>query len=107
MKNKNPVLENVSTFATYLKSILPHLRIDLVYRVAHVLFGIIQAKSTRHSDIAIHLGGDASIESKTKAVARTFHHAGLTETDILKIPLPLQGGGKLIFVMDRTNWQHG
>jgi hypothetical protein len=107
VKNKNPVLENVSTFATYLKSILPHHRIDFLYKVAYVLFGIIQAKSTRHADIAIHLGGDASIESKTKAVARTFHDAGLSETDILKILLPLLPDGKLIFVMDRTNWQHG
>ncbi|OLV15824.1 Mobile element protein [Deinococcus marmoris] len=67
-----------------------------------MVFGIVQAETTRHRKIAIHLRSMATLDSRTKTVARTFHDARLSEQDVLDILLPLLPDGKLIFVMDRT-----
>ncbi|CAM4459888.1 IS4 family transposase [Deinococcus marmoris] len=103
----NAALTDLDTFVAFLKERLPHHRIDLLRRVAAVIFGIVQAETTRHRKIAIHLRSTATLDSRTKTVARTFHDAGLSEQDVQDILLPLLPDGKLIFVMDRTNWKHG
>lgn len=107
MKHTNAALTDLDTFVAFLKERLPHHRIDALRRVAGVIFGIVQAETTRHRKIAIHLRSTATLDSRTKTVARTFHDAGLSEQDVLNILLPLLPDGKLIFVMDRTNWKHG
>lgn len=107
MKNKHPALSNVNALTAYLKEKLPHRRIDALKRIAEVIFGIVASESTRHRKIAAHIDREAAPDSKAKVVARTFHDAELTEQDVLDILLPLLPDGKLVFVLDRTNWKHG
>lgn len=107
MKKLHAALTDLDSFVTYLKERLPHHRIDRLRRIAEVIFGMVQAESTRHRKIAIQLRSGATLDSRTKTVARTFHDAGLSEQDVQDILLPLLSDGKLIFVMDRTNWKHG
>jgi hypothetical protein len=107
VKKTHPALLNVNAFAAYLKEKLPERRIDSLKRSAAVIFGIISSESTRHRKIAAHINCDATLDSKTKMVARTFHQENLTEQNVLDILLPLLPEGKLMFVLDRTNWKHG
>lgn len=71
------------------------------------MFGIIQAESTLHRKIAVHIDRDATPASITRMVARTFHETNLTPQDVCDVLLPLLPAGKLTFVMDRTNWKLG
>lgn len=98
---------HVDTFAAYLKERLAHHRSDTLRRVAEVLFGIIQAESTLHRKIALHIEREASSASITRMVARTFHETQLTPQDVCDVLLPLLPVGKLTFVLDRTNWKLG
>lgn len=98
---------HVDTLAEYLKERLAHHRCDTLRRVAEVLFGIIQAESTLHRKIALHIDREATPASITRMVARTFHETNLTQQDVLDVLLPLLPAGKLTFVMDRTNWKLG
>jgi len=76
-------------------------------RLAEVLLGILQAESALHRNIALHLPRSASLESKTRAVARVFHDLQLTSQDVLDVLLPLLPDGNLTMVMDRTTWHSG
>jgi hypothetical protein len=76
-------------------------------RLAEVLLGILQAESALHRKIALHLPRSASLESKTRVVARVFHDLQLTSQDVLDVLLPLLPDGKLTLVMDRTTWHYG
>ncbi|MGY2896349.1 hypothetical protein ACVWZX_004393 [Deinococcus sp. UYEF24] len=78
-------------------------------RLAEVLLGILQAESTLHRKIALHLPRTASLESKTRVVARVFHDEQLKPQDVLDVLLPLLPDGRLTMVMDmdRTNWHYG
>lgn len=107
MKKSHAALTDLDSFVMYLKERLPHHRIDRLRRIAEVIFGVVQAESTRHRKIAMQLRSAATLDSRTKTVARTFHEVGLSEQDVQDILLPLLPDGKLIFVMDRTNWKHG
>lgn len=98
---------HVDTFTAYLKERLVHHRIDTLRRVAEVLFGIIQAESTLHRKIALHIDREASQASIIRTVARTFHETQLTPQDVQGVLLPLLPSGKLTFVLDRTNWKLG
>ncbi|MPY68155.1 IS4 family transposase [Deinococcus sp. SDU3-2] len=75
--------------------------------MAEVLFGILQAESTLHRKIALHIDREATPASITRMVARTFHETNLTPQDVCDVLLPLLPSGKLTFVMDRTNWKFG
>lgn len=90
--------------AAHLKGRLPLGRLDALQRLAEVLLALLQAESTLHRKIALHLPREATLESKTRVVARAFHDALLTPQDVL---LPLLPAGKLILVMDRTTWHYG
>ena len=107
MNSTKAALTNVDTFVVYLKERLPHHRMDRLRCVAEVLFGILQAESTLHRKIALHIGRAATTPSITRMVARVLHGAGLTQQDILDVLLPLLPEGKLTLIMDRTNWKHG
>ncbi|MEF2276897.1 IS4 family transposase [Deinococcus sp. YIM 134068] len=72
-----------------------------------MLFGIIQAESTLHRKIALHIDRAASQASITRMVARTFHETHLSPQDVYDVLLPLLPTGKLTFVLDRTNWKLG
>ncbi|WP_407571991.1 transposase [Deinococcus altitudinis] len=72
-----------------------------------MLLGILQAESTLHRKIALHLPRIASLESKTRVLARVFHDEQLKPQDVLDILLPLLPVGRLTMVMDRTNWHYG
>jgi hypothetical protein len=80
---------DVTTLAELLKTHLPHLRRDTLQRVADVIAGLIQAQSTRHRRVALHLPGPTSPESKTRRVARCFHDLQLQGEDVLRVLLPL------------------
>lgn len=107
MIHPNAARSHVDTLAEYLKERLPHHRRDTLRRVAEVLFGILQAESTLHRKIAVHIDRDATPASITRMVARTFHETDLTPQDVQGVLLPLLPPGKLTFVMDRTNWKLG
>jgi hypothetical protein len=98
---------HVDTLTEYLKERLVHHRRDTLRRVAEVLFGILQAESTVHRKIALHIDRAATPASITRMVARTFHETNLTPQDVCDVLLPLLPTGKLTFVMDRTNWKLG
>jgi len=104
---RETALLHADTLTAYLKLKLPHRRTDALRRVAEVLLGIVQAESTLHRKIALHLPRTASLESKTRVVARVFHDARLTPQDVLNVLLPLLPEGKLTLVMDRTTWHYG
>lgn len=80
---------DVTTLAELLKTHLPHLRRDTLQRVADVIAGLVQAQSTRHRRVALHLPGSASFESKTRRVARCLHDPHLQGEDVLRVILPL------------------
>ncbi len=88
---------HADTLATYLHTRWPHRRTDALRRLAEVLL----AESTLHRKIALHLPRAATLESKTRTVARVFHDAQLTPQ------LPLLPDGKLTLIMDRTTWHYG
>ncbi len=98
---------HADTLATHLKTHLPHRRLDALRRLAEVLLALIQAESTLHRKIALHLPRDASLDSKTRTVARVFHDAQLTPQDVCDVLLPLLPNGKLTLIMDRTTWHYG
>ncbi|UBV45491.1 IS4 family transposase (plasmid) [Deinococcus taeanensis] len=68
---------------------------------------VLQAESTLHRKIALHLPRAATLESKTRTVARVFHDAQLTQQDVCGVLLPLLPDGKLTLIMDRTTWHDG
>jgi len=93
--------------ATYLHTRWPHRRTDALRRLAEVLLAVLQAESTLHRKIALHLPRAATLESKTRTVARVFHDAQLTPQDVCDVLLPLLPDGKLTLIMDRTTWHYG
>ena len=107
MTTSKTALLHADTLAAYLKDRLPHRRTDALFRLAEVLLGILQAESTLHRKIALHLPRTASLDSTTRAVARVFHDLQLTSQDVLDVLLPLLPNGKLIMLMDRTTWHYG
>ncbi|WP_428194488.1 IS4 family transposase [Deinococcus saxicola] len=107
MTNRETALLHADMLAAHLKSRLPHRRLDALQRLAEVLLALLQAESTLHRKIALHLPRDATLESKTRVVARALHDALLTPQDVLDVLLPLLPDGKLTLVMDRTTWHYG
>ncbi len=83
MTTSKTALLHADTLAAYLKDRLPHRRTDALLRLAEVLLGILQAESALHRKIALHLPRSASLESKTRVVARVFHDLQLTSQDVL------------------------
>ena len=98
---------HTDTLATYLHTRWPHRRTDALRRLAEVLLAVLQAESTLHRKIALHLPRAATLESKTRTVARVFHDAQLTPQDVTDVLLPLLPDGKLTLIMDRTTWHYG
>ncbi len=98
---------HADTLATYLHTRWPHRRTDALRRLAEVLLAVLQAESTLHRKIALHLPRSATLESKTRTVARVFHDAQLTPQDVTDVLLPLLPDGKLTLIMDRTTWHYG
>jgi len=90
-----------------LKARLPYLRSDTLRRVADVVNALIVARSTRHSALVPHLPGTSSTAAKLRRLERCFQDEQLGEAEWLRLLLPLLPPGKLILVMDRTNWEHG
>ena len=78
MTTSSTALIHADTLAAYLKDHLPHRRTDALLRLAEVLLGILQAESTLHRKIALHLPRTASLDSMTRVVARVFHDLQLT-----------------------------
>nr|WP_188904793.1 IS4 family transposase [Deinococcus aerophilus] len=72
-----------------------------------MLLALLQAESTLHRKIALHLPREATLESKTRTVARVFQDAHLTPQDVTDVLLPLLPDGKLTLIMDRTTWHYG
>ena len=107
MTTSRNALLHADTLGSYLKDRLPHRRTDALLRLAEVLLGILQAESALHRKIALHLPRTASLDSKTRVVARVFHDLQLTPQDVLDVLLPLLPNGRLTMVMDRTTWHYG
>ncbi|WP_420796041.1 IS4 family transposase [Deinococcus cavernae] len=107
MLKPRTALTHVDTLTASLKERLPHHRTDSLRCVAEVILGILQAESTLHRKIALHIDRQATTESITRMVGRVFHDAGLSQQDVQDILLPLLPPGKLTLVMDRTNWKLG
>lgn len=107
MTTSRTALLHADTLAAYLKDRLPHRRTDALKRLAEVILGILQAESALHRKIALHLPRTASLDSKTRVVARVFHDLHLTPQDVLDVLLPLLPSGRLTMVMDRTTWHSG
>lgn len=93
--------------ADLLKSCLPHLRSDTLRRVADVVSALIVAGTTRHSRLITHLPGIAAPASKTRRLERCLHDKQLSDEVFLKVLIPLLPPGRLVFTMDRTNWEYG
>nr|WP_043804837.1 transposase [Deinococcus gobiensis] len=72
-----------------------------------MLLAVLQAESTLHRKIALHLPRAATLESKTRTVARVFHDAQLTPQDVCDVLLPLLPDVRLTLIMDRTTWHDG
>lgn len=98
---------HADTLAAYLHTRWPHRRTDALRRLAEVLLAVLQAESTLHRKIALHLPRAATLESKTRTVARVFHDAQLAQQDVTDVLLPLLPDGKLTLIMDRTTWHYG
>ena len=107
MTTSRTALFHADTLAAYLKDRLPHRRTDALKRLAEVLLGILQAESALQRKIALHLPRTASLDSKTRGVARVVHALHLTPQDVLDVLLPLLPNGRLTMVMDRTTWHYG
>lgn len=104
MTSSNTALLHADTLAAHLNTRLPHRRTDALRRLAEVLLALLQAEPTLHRKIALHLPRDASLDSKTRAVARTLHDAQLTSHDVLDVLLPLIPEGKLSLVWPAPSW---
>lgn len=74
---------HADTLATNLKSRLPHRRLDAIKQIAEVLLALIQAESTLHREIALHLPRDATLESKTPTMARVFDLAPISGASLI------------------------
>lgn len=72
-----------------------------------MLLALLQAESTLHRKIALHLPRNASLEANTRTVARGFYDAQLTPQDVCDVLLPLLPDRKLTLIMDRTTWHYG
>ena len=107
MATSSTALLHADTLAAHLKDRLPRRRIDALLRLAEVLLGILQAESTLHRKIALHLPRTASLDSKTRVMARVSHDLQLTSQDVLNVLLPLLPSGRLTMVMDGTTWHYG
>ncbi len=90
-----------------LKARLPFLRRDTLQRVPDVVEALIQAQSTCHRRLGTFLPSDVSPEARKKRLQRCFQDQQLTGEVFLDVLLPLLPPGKLVFTMDRTNWEHG
>ncbi len=86
MRASRTDLTTVDTFTACLKeSTVP----GPLRCVAEVILGILQAESTLHRKIALHISWVATItDSITRMVARVFHDASLSQKDVQDILLP-------------------
>jgi len=98
---------HADTLADHLQAHLPHRRVDALKRLTEVLLAVLQAESTLQRRIALHLPRAATLESKTRTIARVFHDAQLNPQDVCDVLLPLLPDGKLTLIMDRTTWHSG
>ena len=76
-------------------------RTDVLRRLAEVFLALLQAESTLHRKFALHLPREATLEFKTRTVARVFHDVHLTSQDITDVLLPLLPDDNTL-IMDRT-----
>lgn len=90
-----------------LKARLTYLRSDTLRRVADVVNALIVARSTRHSALVPHLPGISSTAAKLRRLERCLQDEQLGDAEWVRLLLPLLPPGKLVLVMDRTNWEHG
>lgn len=90
-----------------MKRHLPFLRRDTLQRLADVVTALIQARSTKHADLALHLPGTTTVISKLRRVERCLHDEQLDEQVFLKLLLPVLPDEQLVMTMDRTNWEYG
>lgn len=67
----------------------------------------VQAQSTRHGRLVPHLPGSSTLEAKQRRLERCFQDPQLDDEVFLRLLVPLLPAGPLVFVLDRTNWQHG
>jgi hypothetical protein len=65
-------LLRADTLAAYLKDRSPRRRTDALKRLAEVPLGIFQAESALHRNTALRIPRVASLQSKTRVVARVF-----------------------------------
>lgn len=106
MTNRDTALLHADMLAAHLKSRLPLGRLDALERLAEVLLAVLQAESTLHRKIALLLPRHATLESKTRVVARALHDAQFTPQDVLDVLLLLHPDGELTLVMDCTTWHY-
>lgn len=72
-----------------------------------MLLAVLQAESSLDRKIVLQLLRDASLESKTRTVARVFHDSQLTWQDVTDVLLPLISNSKFTLIMDRITLHCG
>ncbi|AFZ66659.1 IS4 family transposase [Deinococcus peraridilitoris] len=107
MSLQEAALTDPTKLGEVFKHHLPFLRRDTLQRLADVVTALIQARSTKHARLALHLPGHASSSVKLRRVERCLHDPQLDQDVFLKLLLPLLPDDKLVMTMDRTNWEYG
>ncbi|AFZ66657.1 IS4 family transposase [Deinococcus peraridilitoris] len=107
MSLQEAALADPTKLGEVIKHHLPFLRRDTLQRLADVVTALIQARSTKHAQLALHLPGTVGAVSKLRRVERCLHDPQLDRDVFLKLLVPLLPDEKLVMTMDRTNWEHG
>ena len=107
MTTQAAALKDPTGLTELLKARLPYLRRDTLRRVANVVHALIVARTTRHTELALQLPGNSSVEARLRRLERCFQDEQLGEQEWLPLLLPLLPPGRLVMVLDRTHWEHG
>ena len=98
---------NSNELVQEFKDLIPHLRIDTIQRFVDVFLAMLRAQSVNHAELATHMPGDSQLEAKQRRIERAIHDPQLNPEVFLPFLLAQLPCGKLLFTLDRTNWEHG
>lgn len=107
MKTEQNVVPQGSELAQQFKTRLSSLRIDTLQRLVDTALAMLSAHSVNHRDLAPHMPGKSSLESKQRRAERAIHDPQLTPEVFVLLMLMQLPTGKLLITLDRTNWEHG
>lgn len=70
--------------------------------MADTICALVQAGSTKHARLTLHLPREVSVDAKRKRLRRCLDDEHLTDDAFLQVVIPLLPPGTLVFVLDRT-----